>query len=150
MDRIGIAVAPSQPQTVYIVTEIKDEGSLFRSDDGGESWRVVHKNPQINMRPFYFGFLRVDPVDAERVYVLAGSLSLSNDGGRTFETIGRGVHPDHHALWIDPANPKMILDGNDGGVYRSWDRGETWEFFNTLPLSQFYHVNYDLRQPYYV
>ncbi len=107
-DRIGIAVAASQPSTVYMVTEFKDAGVLFRSDDRGTHWEMVHKDPRIVLRPFYFGVVRVDPRDPERVYVLGGNLWMSRDGGRTFRPHDAGVHSDHHALWIDPANPERL------------------------------------------
>jgi photosystem II stability/assembly factor-like uncharacterized protein len=148
MDRIGLAVARSQPETVYMVTEFKDDGVLFRSDDRGENWRVLQRDPSITLRPFYFGVVRVDPKDAERVYVLGGNLYMSRDGGRTIDQIGANVHSDHHALWIDPLNPNRILDGNDGGVYQSWDGGKSWDYLNTLAISQFYHVAYDMQRPY--
>ena len=151
MDRIGLAVARSQPETVYMVTEFKDnEGVLFRSDDRGDSWRVLQRDPAIGLRPFYFGVVRVDPKDPERVYVLGGSLHVSSDGGRTMEEFAGNVHSDHHAFWIDPTNPNRIIEGNDGGVYQSWDRGRTFDYLNTLALSQFYHVAYDMEQPYHV
>ncbi|HTK29003.1 MAG TPA: hypothetical protein VL309_05605 [Vicinamibacterales bacterium] len=151
MDRIGLAVARSQPETVYMVTEFPDNGGvLFRSDDRGESWRVLQRDPSIGLRPFYFGVVRVDPKDADRVYVLGGNLNRSSDGGRTIEQFAANVHSDHHAFWIDPVNPKRIVEGNDGGVYQSWDGGKTFDYLNTLALSQFYHVAYDLQEPYHV
>jgi photosystem II stability/assembly factor-like uncharacterized protein len=150
MARIGIAVAASRPSTVYMITETKSEGVLFRSDDYGESWRKVHDDPNINFRPFYYSDIRVDPQNPERVYSLSGGLYLSNDGGRTFTRIAQGVHGDHQALWIDPENPDRLLSGSDGGFQVSQDGGRTFEIINTVALSQFYHVFYDLRQPYYV
>ena len=137
MDRIGVAVAASRPTTVYMITETKDEGVLFRSDDRGESWRAVHRSAVINFRPFYYSDIRVDPADPERVYSLSGSLYLSTDGGRTFETIAERTHPDHQALWIDPRDPDRLLNGNDGGLFESNNRGETFEFVGNVVLSQF-------------
>ncbi|MEW6211460.1 MAG: hypothetical protein AB1631_24050 [Acidobacteriota bacterium] len=150
MDRIGVAVSRSNPQTVYMITETKTEGNLFRSDDRGETWRMVHNDPNINFRPFYYSDIRVDPNDPERVYSLGGGLSLSRDGGRTFTRIANGVHGDHQALWIDPANSNRILNGSDGGYQISNDGGRTFEIINNVVISQYYHVTYDLRQPYYV
>ncbi len=150
MDRIGVAVSRSNPQTVYMITETKTEGNLFRSDDRGETWRMVHNDPNINFRPFYYSDIRVDPNDPERVYSLGGGLSLSRDGGRTFSRIANGVHGDHQALWIDPANSNRILNGSDGGYQVSNDGGRTFEIINNVVLSQYYHITYDLRQPYYV
>lgn len=150
MARIGVATSRSHPETVYMITETKNEGVLFRSDDRGESWRKVHDNPQINFRPFYYSDIRVDPNDPNTVYSLSGALYKSTDGGVTFESIGRGIHGDHQALWIDPMDPDRLLSGSDGGFQVSYDGGRTWEIFNNVPLSQFYHIFYDLRKPYYV
>jgi photosystem II stability/assembly factor-like uncharacterized protein len=150
MDRIGVAVAPSRPETVYMVTEAKGEngGELFRSDDRGDTWRVVNDDPNINFRPFYYSDLRVDPNDPERVYSLSGSLNLSTDGGRTFARIAANVHGDHQALWIDPKNSKRVLSGSDGGFQVSMDGSRTWDIVNNIAISQFYHVEYDMRTPY--
>lgn len=150
MARIGVATSRSHPMTVYIVTETKSEGVLFRSDDRGEAWRKVYDDPQINFRPFYYSDIRVDPNDRETVYSLSGGLYKSTDGGVTFRSIGRGIHGDHQALWIDPLDSERVLSGSDGGYQVSFDGGETWEVINNVALSQFYHVFYDLRNPYYV
>lgn len=150
MARIGVATSRSHPPTVYLVTETPDEGTLFRSDDRGASWRMVNDNRQINFRPFYYSDLRVDPNDPEVVYSLSGGLYKSTDGGRTFQSIGRGVHGDHQALWIDPMNSQRVLSGSDGGYQVSNDGGRTWEILNNVVLSQFYHIFYDLQDPYYV
>ena len=149
MDRIGVAVSQSQPSTVYIVTETKNEGVLFRSDDRGETWRAVNSDPNINFRPFYYSDLRVDPNNPERVYSLSGSLMMSTDGGRTFARIANNVHGDHQALWIDPKNSNRILSGSDGGWQVSNDGAKTFEIINNVVLAQYYHVTYDMRQPYY-
>jgi photosystem II stability/assembly factor-like uncharacterized protein len=148
MDRIGIAVAPSDPDVVYVVSETKTEGELWRSDDGGDHWRVVNRDPNINFRPFYYSDIRVDPKNSNRVFSLSGSLYMSEDGGANFRTIGRDVHGDHQALWIDPTNPKYILSGSDGGWQVSYDGGKNFEVMNTFPFTQFYHINFDMQRPY--
>jgi len=150
MDRIGIAIARSNPMTVYMITETKTEGNLFRSDDRGESWRMVHNDPNINFRPFYYSDIRVDPNDPERIYSLGGGLSMSRDGGRNFARIANAVHGDHQAFWIDQMNSNRILSGSDGGFQVSNDKGATFEVINNIVLSQYYHITYDMRQPYYV
>jgi photosystem II stability/assembly factor-like uncharacterized protein len=150
MDRIGVAVAPSNPSTVYMVTETKTEGNLFRSDDHGDTWRMVLNNPNINFRPFYYSDLRVDPINPERVFSLGGSLMMSSDGGQTFSSIAGGVHSDHQALWIDPKNSNYILSGSDGGFQVSLDGGRSWEVLNNISFAQFYHITYDLQTPYLV
>jgi photosystem II stability/assembly factor-like uncharacterized protein len=150
MDRIGIAVAPGHPETVYMITEARGEngGELFRSDNRGESWRMVNDDPNINFRPFYYSDIRVDPNDPERVYSLSGSLNLSSDGGRTFSRIASNVHSDHQALWIDPKNSNRVLSGSDGGFQVSMDGAKTWDIINNIAISQFYHVEYDMQTPY--
>jgi photosystem II stability/assembly factor-like uncharacterized protein len=149
LDRIGVAVARSNPSIVYMISEAPHyEGELWRSDDSGASWRVVNKDPQLAFRPFYYSDIRVDPNDPNRVYSLGGSLWMSEDGGRSFRTIGRDVHGDHQALWIDPLNSKRILSGSDGGFQLSDDKGDNFNVLNNIAFTQFYHVNYDLQKPY--
>jgi photosystem II stability/assembly factor-like uncharacterized protein len=150
MDRIGIAVAASDPDIVYVVSETKNEGELWRSDDAGDHWRIVNRDPNINFRPFYYSDIRVDPKNANRVFSLSGSLYLSEDGGQNFHTIARDVHGDHQALWIDPVNPRYILSGSDGGWQVSYDGGKNFEVVNDFPFTQFYHINYDMQTPYMV
>ena len=150
MDRIGIAVAPSNPDIVYVVSETKNEGELWRSDDAGDHWRTVNRDPNINFRPFYYSDIRVDPQNPNRVFSLSGSLWLSEDGGANFHQIARDVHGDHQALWIDPLAPNRVLSGSDGGWQLSYDGSKTFEVVNTFPFSQFYHINYDMQRPYMV
>lgn len=148
MDRIGVAVAPSDPNIVYVISETKDEGELWRTDDAGKSWRTVNRDPNINFRPFYYADIRVDPKNPNRVFTLSGSLYFSEDGGANFRSIGRDVHGDHQAMWIDPVDPRYILSGSDGGWQVSRDGGKNWDVVNTFPFTQFYHINYDMQVPY--
>ena len=150
MDRIGVAVAPSDPNIVYVLSETKDEGELWRTDDAGKSWRTVNRDPNINFRPFYYADIRVDPKNPNRVFTLSGGLYFSDDGGRNFTTIARDVHGDHQAMWIDPVDPRYILEGSDGGWQVSRDGGKTWDVVNTFAFTQFYHINYDMQVPYQV
>ncbi|MFQ5606080.1 MAG: glycosyl hydrolase [bacterium] len=150
LGRITVAVAPSRPRVVYAIVEAK-KTALYRSDDLGFNWKEVNSSRSVAARPFYFGHLYVDPTDHNRVFKPGQSLAISHDGGKTFSGgQGRSVHPDHHALWIDPDEPRHLLLGTDGGVYESRDRGNTWLFFKNLPISQFYHVSYDMERPYHV
>ena len=153
LGRIAVAVAPSRPSTLYAVVEAK-KTALYRSDDFGNSWREMNDSFNVQVRPFYFAHLVVDPANHERVYKPGYMLTFSDDGGKTFSgsimSGSGGVHPDHHALWINPRNPHEITIGTDGGVYQSFDKGQRWRFLNVLPVSQFYHVNYDLDTPYNV
>ncbi len=150
MARIGVATSASNPPTVYLITETRDEGMLYRSDDRGESWRMVNDDRQIDFRPFYYSDIRVDPNDPNTVWSLSGGLYKTTDGGKTFQSMGRGIHGDHQAMWIDPTNSNRVLSGSDGGFQASYDGGATWKVINNVTLSQFYHVFFDLRNPYYV
>ncbi|MCS6805308.1 MAG: glycosyl hydrolase [Acidobacteriota bacterium] len=149
LGRIGIAVAPSRPSVLYAAVEAKQSG-FFRSDDLGETWTRVNSGQNVIGRPFYFAYVVVDPNDYNRVYKPDFSLAVSNDGGKTFSTIGGSVHSDWHALWVNPANSDHLIAGTDGGLYISEDRGNHWRFVQNLPLSQFYRVSYDMQQPYNV
>lgn len=121
-------------------------GGLYKSTDGGESWTRVNS---LNPRPFYFSQVRVDPSDEKYQFVLGISLHRSDDAGKTFRGDGgRGVHADHHAMWIDPKDGRHIIVGCDGGVYATYDRGANWDHFNTTAIGQFYHVAIDARRAY--
>jgi photosystem II stability/assembly factor-like uncharacterized protein len=150
MDRIGVAVAPSDPNIVYVISETKDEGELWRSDDAGRTWRTVSRDPNINFRPFYYADIRIDPKNPNRVFALSGGLYFSEDGGQNFRTIAREVHGDHQAMWIDPIDPRYIISGSDGGWQVSRDGSKTWDVVNTFAFTQFYHINYDVQTPYRV
>ncbi|GMV06580.1 MAG: hypothetical protein AMXMBFR53_28560 [Gemmatimonadota bacterium] len=151
MARIGVAIAQSRPQTVYVISEVPDlKGSLWRSDDRGETWRVVSTDPNINFRPFYYADMRVDPNNPEVLYTLSGGLSKSTDGGRTFQRIARDVHGDHQSFWIDPMDSDRLISGSDGGYQLSWDGGENFDIINNVTLSQYYQIFPDDQDPYWV
>jgi photosystem II stability/assembly factor-like uncharacterized protein len=153
--RIAVAVAPSRPNVVYALVEAADT-ALFRSDDTGESWRQVNDSFNVQVRPFYFARIVVDPTDFNKIYKPGLMLTVSSDGGKSFTAaiglngFGGGPHGDHHALWINPKNPNEILLGTDGGVYMSYSQGRQWRHIASLPVSQFYHISYDLARPYRV
>ena len=150
--RICLALAPSNPENIYAIVESKTTG-LYRSTDAGNTWKRNSSTGNVTFRPFYFSLIMVDPVDPNRIYRPGLSLSYSNDGGESFTEAsfeGGWVHSDHHALWINPNNPQHLILGTDGGVYLSFDRGNNWLFLKNLPVSQFYHVDYDLEHPYNV
>lgn len=150
--RIALALAPSAPDNMLAVVE-SEKTSLLISADGGETWKYQSANSNVTARPFYFSTLVVDPIDPKRVYRPAFSLSISKDGGYSFSepsNAGGWVHADHHALWINPNNTQHMYLGTDGGVYMSLDQGVTWTHLNTLPVSQFYHVQIDDQSPYNV
>ena len=148
MGRIGVRVAPSNPNVVYAIVESKD-GTLYRSDDRGETFRNVSKQESIVSRGFYYTTVRVDPTNENRVFAVASTLFVSVDGGKTFRSITSRSHIDFHALWIDPKNPKRMWHGQDGGIGVSYDGGESWEAVYNMPLGQFYQVHADNRQPFY-
>ncbi len=151
MARIGLSIAQSQPNTVYMITEFKDlSGTLFRSDDRGNNWKKINDDPNLNFRPFYYSDVRVDPSNPDHLFTLSGRLSKSTDGGKTFKTIAQDVHGDHQSLWIDPKNGKHVLSGSDGGYQVSYDGGETWDIINNVELSQFYQIFVDNKVPYNV
>jgi photosystem II stability/assembly factor-like uncharacterized protein len=123
-------------------------GGIYRSADGGETWTRINS---LNPRPMYFSLLRVDPSDEKHLYVGGISLYRSSDGGKTFTGDGaNGVHPDQHALWIDPKDGRHMLIGCDGGFYATYDRMDHWDFLNHMAIGQFYHVALDNRRPYHV
>lgn len=145
--RVGLSICRSRPDRLYSVIEGK-EGGIYRSDDRGASWEHLNDQPAASM---YYGQVRCDPNDPERVYGLQTPISVSDDGGQTFNTdmAREGVHVDHHALWINPADSDHLLLGNDGGIYISYDRGQSFRFAANLPITQFYTVAVDMQEPYY-
>lgn len=149
LGRVGLAIAPSQPDVVYALTEAT-RNQMLRSDDGGRTFETVNSEDGVNPRPFYYADIFVDPQNENRVYRIAGRVDVSEDGGQNFETwvSGAVVHVDHHAWWIHPDDPSFIVDGNDGGVAISRDRGRKWQVVHNLPIGQFYHVNVDNQTPY--
>jgi photosystem II stability/assembly factor-like uncharacterized protein len=184
--RIGLAVSPQKPQVVYAFLDnqaprpeekaSEDEGDdanqrlfqtrirggeVYRSDDGGTSWRRTHEgylDGLVYTYGYYFGEIRVSPDNPDNIYVLGVPLLRSMDGGRTFQDISEqggiygvnGVHADMQALWIDPVHPDRLILGNDGGLNISYDRGATWQKINNLPLAQVYTVETDMARPYKV
>ncbi|MEJ1221951.1 WD40/YVTN/BNR-like repeat-containing protein [Sediminicola sp. 1XM1-17] len=151
LGRLGIAVAPSKPNILYTVIEAEknEKKGLYRSDDYGESWKQLNNDFGITVRPFYFSRIVVDPQD-ENVVVKGGlSGSISRDGGKTFKNLGN-MHSDIHDFAFGIKDSDVLYVGTDGGVYRSWNGGNTMEIVENLPLSQFYHISVDNEEPYNV
>ncbi len=146
--RIGLAVAPTNSSVVYAMLEAK-EGTLYRSDDKGETFRQINKAQNLVARGFYYTTVKVDPTDENKVYAVASLLFKSLDGGRNFQRISPTTHIDFHALWIDPENPKRMWQGQDGGVAVSYDEGRNWEYVNNFPAGQFYQIYADNAAPFY-
>jgi len=134
--------------------EIKG-ATIYRSFDHGSTWERVSEENRF-MRGlsatygWVFGQVRADPVNADRVYVMGLGLNVSDDGGKTFRSL-RGMHGDHHALWIDPANTDYLVNGNDGGLAVSYDGGKNWRTStHTLPAVQFYNLAVDMDEPFHI
>jgi photosystem II stability/assembly factor-like uncharacterized protein/flagellin-like hook-associated protein FlgL len=153
LGRIGIAIAPSNPKIIYALVEAK-KNALYKSEDGGIKWKKINDKKGIGNRPFYYSDIFVDTKNENRLYSVFTYINVSDDGGKSFKQLmpayntNVGVHPDHHAWWIHPENPSFMIDGNDGGLNITRDKGKTWRFVENLPVGQFYHINYDMEYPY--
>ena len=146
--RIGLAIAPSNPQRVYALVESRD-GILWRSDDGGATWTLTSKDSMANQRPFYFSHVGVSPTDPNTVYGVSFLLATSYDAGKKFNLAAFGVHPDLHALWISADGERMALAG-DGGIAISANRGATWANSRNVAVGQIYRVGLSSGTPYIV
>jgi len=150
--RIGISIARTDPKRVYALVEATKNG-LYKSDDGGFKWELVNSDPSVvTNRAFYFQDIAVDTKNENRLYNINQVINVSDDAGKTWKPVipYSGIHPDHHAWWIHPYDANFIIDGNDGGIGITRDRGKTWQFDEKLPLGQYYHVNVDNQIPYNV
>jgi photosystem II stability/assembly factor-like uncharacterized protein len=146
--KVGVAVAPSDSRRVYALIEA-EEGGLFRSDDGGETWTRASRDRKVRQRPWYYSTLTINPTNPDDVWFPQVPMVRTIDGGRTLKVVTGFRHGDHHDVWIDPKNPRRLIDANDAGVEISNDGGETWAPV-LLPIGQFYHVSVDSRVPYRV
>ena len=147
--RVAVTIAPAKPNVVYAMIE-STRSALFRSEDGGKTWEERDRSNWMVWRPFYFANLIVDPKNENKVYKPDLTLIVSEDGGRSFSVIGNGAHGDFHDVWVNPDNSDHVIAGDDGGVWYSYDGGNTWWKGNNLPISQFYHVSADNADPYHV
>ena len=150
LGRIGIAIAPSNPQRIYLIVDAK-EGGLYRSDDGAQNWKRVSNDRRIWQRGWYFGELSVDPKNPDTLYVPNIAAYKSTDGGVTFNAWkGAPGGDDYHELWIDPDQPQRMIMGCDQGAIVTRNGGETWSSWFNQPTAQFYHVVTDNQFPYWV
>lgn len=155
--RIGISIYRSDPNIVYVSVEQgfqynastaygERRAGVYRSEDKGETWQV---QSDWNPRPMYASQILVDPSDDQRIYMM-NSYSYSDDGGKTFTVPRQSLHGDDRILWVNPNDSRHVLKGDDGGLGLSYDRGQTWLYVTSLPVSQFYRVSVDMRDPYWV
>jgi photosystem II stability/assembly factor-like uncharacterized protein len=148
MGKVAVDVSPANPQVVYANIEA-EKGGVFRSDDGGLTWRQTNRGRVTIARAWYYTEIVADPKDSETVYVLNAPLLKSIDGGRTFESIPN-PHTDQHDLWINPDDPKNLILANDGGACVTFNGGRSWSTQENQPTGQFYRVIADNRFPYHI
>ncbi len=152
MGKIGLAVTAADPRIVYATIEAnEEERGFYRSLDRGESWEKRNSYISSGTGPHYYQEIEASPTNPDLVYQMDVFLHVTRDGGKTFGRLetGRDKHSDNHALWIDPANGKHLIVGTDAGLYESFDEGTRWRHFPNLPVSQFYKVALNHREPFY-
>ena len=148
--RIGVAVSPVTPNRVWAIVEAEErKAGVYRSEDSGDSWSQVNDNPRLLVRPWYYNHIYADPGNANTVWVAGGTFWKSVDGGKSFDSLEM-PHGDHHALWLNPDNPDVMVQGNDGGAIVSVDGGESWSPQFNQPTAEFYSLTVDERFPYRV
>ena len=147
--RVEVIYAPSNASRVYAFIE-NVRSALYVSDDGGTTWEERDRSRNMVWRPFYFSRIVVDPTNPDRLFKMNLNLIASEDGGKSFTDATGGSHGDWHDVWIDPTNPKHVIGGDDGGLWISYDGGVKWWKSENLPISQFYHVSVDDKDPFQV
>ena len=147
LGNIGVTVSPVNNNIVWAIVENKDKGGVYKSTNGGETWKLINSERKLRQRAWYYSRIYADPQDAEVVYVLNVRYHKSTDGGKTYSTFN-APHGDHHDLWIAPENPKRMVMGDDGGAQTTYDGGETWSTYHNQPTAQFYRVTTDDSFPY--
>lgn len=145
--KMGVSISPADPNIVYLAIEAKDKPGVYRSDDGGLSFRHVSDEPNTYVRAWYYMHITADPVDPDEVWVMNGVLIKSIDGGKNWTPV-RAPHVDHHALWINPDDTNVMINGNDGGANVTLNGGKTWSSQGNQPTGQFYRVITDNTYPY--
>ncbi len=154
--RIGLAIYEKDPNILMAIVEAEKTDTLaipgsgvYRSENAGATWKYVNT---YNNRPFYYSQIRINPHDDKRVYVLTTTFMVSNDGGDTFVNGSPDyeVHGDFHAMWIDPLEKDRYYLGADKGLSLTHDHGKHFQLFDNLPIAQYYRINFDYRDPFYV
>ncbi len=146
--KIGVAVSPANNDRVWALIE-HDDGGVFRTDDGGETWERVNEDRSLRQRAFYYSRIYADPLDSDVVYALNTAFFESTDGGETFETRIRVPHGDNHDLWIAADDSDRMANANDGGGNVSFNHGSTWTE-QDFPTAQFYRVITTEHEPYHI
>ncbi len=166
LGRIGITISRSKPNVLMAIVEhsfqpaaqaagkpnpdfadmTKLGSGIYRSEDGGKTWKYLSR---MNSRPFYYSHIILNPVDDQRVYYLTASFMKSEDGGKTWQNVP-GLHPDYHAMWLDPMHKDRFYNGQDAGAALTHDHGRTFIYFDNICAGQFYAVSADMRDPYHV
>ena len=144
---IGVTVSPANSDRVWAIVENKENGGIYRSDNGGETWEHINDDRSLRQRAWYYTRVYADPKDEDIMYVLNVNYHKSTDGGKTFKS-DRAPHGDHHDLWIAPEDPGRMVMGDDGGAQVTYDGGETWSTYHNQPTAQFYRVTTDNAFPY--
>ncbi|MGA7538270.1 MAG: hypothetical protein WBW93_05835 [Steroidobacteraceae bacterium] len=150
--KVGVAVAPSKPNIVYalIQADYKGQaGGLFRSDDAGQSWKLINSSMDITQRAFYYMNVYVDPKDPNTIYLPNVEVYVSHDGGKKLKQL-HPPHGDNHVFWINPNNPQILIEGNDGGATVSLNGGKAFSSEDNQPTGQFYHANLDDQFPFHI
>lgn len=149
LGKIGVSVSGADPNRIYAIIEAK-EGGVFRSDDGGATWQRLFHGPELTQRAWYYMRIYADPENADVVYApQVDGLFKSVDGGATFKPLDT-PHGDNHVLWINPRNPLIMVEGNDGGATVSYDGGRSWSSEDNQPTAQIYHVTVDDEFPFHI
>ncbi|HUA09224.1 MAG TPA: hypothetical protein VMA98_08125 [Candidatus Acidoferrales bacterium] len=149
LGKLGVAVAPSDSKVVYCVVQAK-HGGVYRSNDAGATWKRVNAEWKLRQRAFYYTAIYVDPTNANVAYAPnVDAVWKTTDGGTTFKPVNP-PHGDYHIIWINPHDPKILLEGDDGGGTVSTDGGKTWSSDQNQPTGQFYHIAIDNQFPYHV
>jgi photosystem II stability/assembly factor-like uncharacterized protein len=146
--RIGLAISPQRPDVVYAyITAAERQQGFYQSEDQGETWS--RQSDLNSVDPQYYGKVFADPHKFDHLWVMDVNVHETADGGKTFHNAFTGIHVDNHTLWLDPKDPRHMLEGNDGGLYETWDTAQSWRHFTNLPTTQFYHVALDNALPFY-